>query len=287
MEYVEGGELFNLVNDQEGLKEDDARRLFRQIISGIEYCHQNLVAHRDLKLENILVDRQGNIKIVDFGLSNFMKDGQFLKTGCGSLHYAPPEIIMGKRYTGAEVDTWSCGVILYAMLTGYLPFDEDNQSLLVKRICTGNFVIPENVSPDAADLITKMLKVHPLERIKMSDIKRHTFFNSSERANYILQDASAKEDHYKVSNHILNKLLSLQFEFKGLDLNEIKDSIRTNKNYSFVIGYQLLEDEFKREQQAKSQTEIQPFFGFVKTLLDQNVEAIDSFYMDLLEKRQS
>ena len=126
MEYVEGGELFNLVNDQEGLKENDARRLFRQIISGIEYCHQNLVAHRDLKLENILVDRQGNIKIVDFGLSNFMKDGQFLKTGCGSLHYAPPEIIMGKRYTGAEVDTWSCGVILYAMLTGYLPFDEDN-----------------------------------------------------------------------------------------------------------------------------------------------------------------
>jgi len=75
MEYVEGGELFNLVNDQEGLKEEDARRLFRQIISGIEYCHQNLVAHRDLKLENILVDRQGNIKIVDFGLSNFMKDG--------------------------------------------------------------------------------------------------------------------------------------------------------------------------------------------------------------------
>ena len=138
-----------------------------------------------------------------------MKDGQFLKTGCGSLHYAPPEIIMGRRYTGAEVDTWSCGVILYAMLTGYLPFDEDNQSLLVKKICTANYVIPPTVSTDAADLISKMLKVHPLERIKMSDIKRHTFFNSSERANYILQDVSIKEDSYKVSNQILNKLLSL------------------------------------------------------------------------------
>ena len=194
---------------------------------------------------------------------------------------------MGKRYTGAEVDTWSCGVILYAMLTGYLPFDEDNQSLLVKKICTGNFTIPETVSPDAADLITKMLKVHPLERIKMSDIKRHNFFNSSERANYILQDASAKEDHYKVSNHILNKLLNLQFDFKGLDLNEIKDSIRTNKNFSFVIGYQLLEDHFKREQQAKSTPQNQPFFGFVKTLLDENAKAIDDFYMDLLEERQS
>jgi len=178
-----------------------------------------------------------------------------LKTGCGSLHYAPPEIIMGKRYTGAEVDTWSCGVILYAMLTGYLPFDEDNQSLLVKRICTGNFVIPETVSPDAADLISKMLKVHPLERIKMSDIKRHNFFNSSDRANYILQDANPKEDHYKISNHILNKLLSLKFDFKGLDLAGVQDSIRTNENYSFVIGYQLLEDEFKREQQAKNQAE--------------------------------
>ena len=149
IEYVPGGELFHLVNEREGLSEIDSRRLFQQIISGLEYCHKNLVAHRDLKLENILVDERGNIKIVDFGLSNFMKDGQFLKTGCGSLHYAPPEIILGKPYTGAEVDIWSCGVILFSMLTGYLPFDEDNHTVLVKRICSADFEIPSHVSKEA------------------------------------------------------------------------------------------------------------------------------------------
>jgi serine/threonine protein kinase len=240
-----------------------------------------------MKLENILVDAHGNIKIVDFGLSNFMKDGQFLKTGCGSLHYAPPEIIMGKPYTGAEVDTWSCGVILYAMLTGYLPFDDDNHSDLVKRICTGNFTIPESVSPGAADLIRSMLKVHPLERIKLSDIKRHNWFTATDRAAYVLQDMGGKEDQYKISPQILNKLLSLQFDFKGMDLSEIKDSIRCKKNLSFVIGYQLLEDEHKREMMVKNPQEDQLYFGYVKRLLDQNVREINDFYMELLSSRQN
>jgi 5'-AMP-activated protein kinase, catalytic alpha subunit len=166
-----------------------------------------------------------------------MKDGQFLKTGCGSLHYAPPEIIMGKPYTGVEVDTWSCGVILFAMLTGYLPFDDDNHSVIVKRICTGNFTIPDHVSHDASDLIRKMLQVHPLDRIKMSDIKRHNFFNGQDRAQYIFQDLSNKDDKYKIQPQVLNVLLSKPFDFKGMDLSEIKDSIRCKKNLSFVIGY--------------------------------------------------
>ena len=91
----------------------------------MEYCHKNLVAHRDLKPENILLGDNGEIKLADFGLSNLMKDGKFLNTSCGSPNYAAPEVISGKQYCGTEVDTWSSGVILFALLAGYLPFDEE------------------------------------------------------------------------------------------------------------------------------------------------------------------
>lgn len=285
MEYVAGGELFHLVNEHEGLREEDARTLFRQIISGIEYCHQNLVAHRDLKLENIMVDQKGNIKIVDFGLSNFMKDGQFLKTGCGSLHYAPPEIITGKAYTGAEVDTWSCGVILFAMITGFLPFDDDNHAVLVKRICNSDLKIPKSMSPEAADLIKKMLQVHPLDRIKLNDIKRHSWFTGEQRTEYVLKDLSLKDDSYDINETVLNALLPLDFDFKNMDLEEIKDSIRCKKNYSFVIGYQLLEDKWQKEKQEQGISNNQLFFGPVKDLLDKNVREVNNVYDDLLETK--
>src|ERR1700735_1595056 len=101
------------------MTENKARYYFKQIINGIEYCHQNLVTHRDLKPENILVDENDVLKIADFGLSNLMKDGKFLTTSCGSPNYASPEIVGGKIYEGALIDVWSCGVILYAMLAGY------------------------------------------------------------------------------------------------------------------------------------------------------------------------
>lgn len=283
MEYVSGGELFHLVNEHEGLRETDARRLFRQIISGIEYCHQNLVAHRDLKLENIMVDQKGNIKIVDFGLSNFMKDGQFLKTGCGSLHYAPPEIITGKPYTGAEVDTWSCGVILFAMITGFLPFDDDNHAVLVKRICNADFKIPKGMSKEAADLIRKMLKVHPLDRIKLNDIKRHVWFIGEERTQYVMRDLGLKDDSYQINETVLNALLPLDFDFKGMELEEIKDSIRSKKNFSFVIGYQLLEDTWMKEKLEQGYNDEQLFFGPVKNFLDENVREVNNVYMDLLK----
>ncbi|GKV51419.1 hypothetical protein SLEP1_g58078 [Rubroshorea leprosula] len=107
---------------------------FELIISGVEYCHRNMVVHRDLKPENLLLDSKCNVKIADFGLSNVMRDGHFLKTSCGSPNYAAPEVISGKLYAGPEVDVWSCGVILYALLCGTLPFDDENIPNLFKKI---------------------------------------------------------------------------------------------------------------------------------------------------------
>ncbi|KAF9085590.1 Protein kinase [Mortierella sp. AD031] len=133
IEYA-GGELFNYIVDNTRLSEEEARRFFQQIVCAIEYCHRHKIVHRDLKPENLLLDPSMNVKIADFGLSNIMTDGDFLKTSCGSPNYAAPEVISGKLYAGPEVDVWSCGVILYVMLCGRLPFDDDYIPLLFKKI---------------------------------------------------------------------------------------------------------------------------------------------------------
>jgi carbon catabolite-derepressing protein kinase len=132
LEYA-GGELFNYIVEQGRLPESQARRFFQQLISGIQYSHSIKIVHRDLKPENVLLDDDLNVKIADFGLSNEIRDGDFLKTSCGSPNYAAPEVIRGARYTGPEIDVWSSGVILYVMLCGRLPFeDEDVQRLFAK-----------------------------------------------------------------------------------------------------------------------------------------------------------
>mmetsp|Transcript_27383 Transcript_27383/g.71828 ORF Transcript_27383/g.71828 Transcript_27383/m.71828 type:complete len:507 (-) Transcript_27383:150-1670(-) len=176
MEYVSGGELFDYILQHGKLEEKDARKFFQQIISGVDYCHRHMVVHRDLKPENLLLDSKNNVKIADFGLSNIMTDGNFLKTSCGSPNYAAPEVISGMLYAGPEVDVWSCGVILYVLLCGKLPFDDDYVPYLFKKIRGGIFTIPDHVSGDATDLVTSMLRVDPLNRITIDGIREHPWF---------------------------------------------------------------------------------------------------------------
>jgi carbon catabolite-derepressing protein kinase len=116
------------------MPEHQTRRFFQQLISGIEYSHRLKIVHRDLKPENVLLDDDLNVKIADFGLSNEIKDGDFLKTSCGSPNYAAPEVIRGGLYTGPEIDVWSAGVILYVMLCGRLPFEDDDVQALFTKI---------------------------------------------------------------------------------------------------------------------------------------------------------
>ena len=130
MEYVSGGELFEYIVKKQKLSEQDSCKYFQQIIQGVEYLHELGIVHRDLKPENLLLDYKSNLKLVDFGLSNTYKQGDTLKTACGSPCYAAPEMIEGKAYLGARVDVWSCGVILFAMVAGYLPFEDKDTAKL-------------------------------------------------------------------------------------------------------------------------------------------------------------
>jgi serine/threonine protein kinase len=175
-EYVSGGELFDYIVSKGRLAPDEARNFFHQIISGVEYCHFQKIVHRDLKPENLLLDANKNIKLADFGLSNLMRDGEFLRTSCGSPNYAAPEVISGHLYAGPEVDVWSCGVILYALLCGSLPFDDESIPNLFKKIKSGMYSLPTHLSQLAKNLIPRMLEVDPMKRITIAEIRMHPWF---------------------------------------------------------------------------------------------------------------
>ncbi|KAM7402099.1 hypothetical protein PAMP_017367 [Pampus punctatissimus] len=176
MEYASRGDLYDYICDKRNISELEARHFFRQIVSAVHYCHQNGIVHRDLKLENILLDGNGNVKIADFGLSNLYHGDEYLQTFCGSPLYASPEIVNGRPYRGPEVDTWSLGVLLYTMVHGTMPFDGNNHKTLVQQISTGNYRKPNNPS-DACGLIRWMLMVNPERRATIEEIAGHWWLN--------------------------------------------------------------------------------------------------------------
>lgn len=178
MEYASGGELFDYIVAKGRVPEPEACRFFQEIIDGVDYLHSMNVVHRDLKPENLLIDDTHQIKIVDFGLSNiFQSPAETLQTACGSPCYAAPEMIAGKRYHGSKVDVWSCGVIMFALVCGYLPFEDPNTTLLYQKILKGEFQIPRFVSKEAADLLKSILTTDPTKRLTVSDIRKHPWFN--------------------------------------------------------------------------------------------------------------
>lgn len=178
MEYVKGGELFNKVAKGK-LKEDVARKYFQQLIGAVDFCHSRGVYHRDLKPENLLLDENGNLKVSDFGLSALgvsrRQDG-LLHTTCGTPAYVAPEVINKKGYDGAKADIWSCGVILFVLLAGYLPFQDPNLMEMYKKISRGEFKCPQWFAPEVRKLLIRVLDPNPSTRISISKIMENPWF---------------------------------------------------------------------------------------------------------------
>jgi serine/threonine protein kinase len=186
LELVTGGELFDKIVAAQRFDEITARFYFRQLIEGVRYCHSQGVAHRDLKPENLLLDSRGNLKISDFGLSAlYTGEGDstrtmLLHTTCGTPNYVAPEVLNDKGYDGRAADVWSCGVILYVLLAGFLPFDEPHMSALFKKIQKAEFVYPSWFGDTEKDLIDKILVPDPAKRIGVADIMKHPWFVGSD-----------------------------------------------------------------------------------------------------------
>ena len=176
MEFCENGELFNRIVERQHLTEDEAALFYYQLINGLEYIHKNNIVHRDLKPENLLLSKNDLLKIIDFGLSNFTGYNILLGTPCGSPCYASPEMVSGQRYNGYMIDVWSTGIILFAMVNGYLPFEDNNNEILFGKILKCKINYPQTMGKLTLDLMKKIVVPDPKKRITLEQIKQHPFY---------------------------------------------------------------------------------------------------------------
>lgn len=172
-EYVSGGQLLDYIIAHGSLKEKQARKFARAIASALDYCHHNSIVHRDLKIENILISNDGEVKIIDFGLSNLFSSDSLLKTFCGSLYFAAPELLSAFPYCGPEIDVWSFGVVLYVLVCGKVPFDDQSMPALHAKIKRGFVEYPTWISSECRDLLSRMLVVDPHQRATLSEVRNH------------------------------------------------------------------------------------------------------------------
>ena len=223
MEFCENGELFHYIVERQRLEEEDASFFFYQLINGLEYIHSENIVHRDLKPENLLLGKGNILKIIDFGLSNFCGPDNFLETPCGSPCYASPEMVCGNKYNGHMIDIWSAGIILFAMLCGYLPFEDPDNDILFKKIVKCKIIYPDYLSNMTTNLMKKILVVDPMKRITLDGIKQHPFYL---KGKLIFQEKHPNlvKDVEKVSNKIIKIIKSFKVTNNNNCINNLETS---------------------------------------------------------------
>ncbi|KAJ3362424.1 Protein kinase [Allomyces javanicus] len=236
MEYLAGGELFDHIVKNHHLGEDEARRFVQQIVAAVDYCHQHSVIHRDLKPENLLLTDESTLKLIDFGFVNTFDGETLLDTFCGSPFYASPQMIRGIRYTGPESDVWSIAVILYAMLSGRLPFDAPDMRKLYDRIASGEYQCPSYFSPGVVDLLRKMLVVDPKRRYTVEQVKAHPWLQWPVP---VAQDTRSMVPTLPLRRDVIQSIE--QFGFATADVHQVMAQARTGEVTRHpILGYYAL-----------------------------------------------
>ena len=239
MELVKGGDLFDYISDNSSLSENQSCHFFRQLIGVLEYLFSMGITHRDIKPENILLDENHlNIKVIDFGLSNYWEDNELIKSSCGSPCYASPEMLSGKPYYGDKTDIWSSGVVLYSMLVGSLPFDDQELYSLYEQIKKGKFYLPSTLSLESIDLLKRLLQVDPDKRIGIKEIKRHTWFNMEK--NPIYRGINISKEKFPYNMDAIKFIYENYFKKeKEIDIDKIVKMIETHACNKYTATYYL------------------------------------------------
>ncbi|KAI9074778.1 hypothetical protein K1719_043255 [Acacia pycnantha] len=254
LEFVTGGELFDKIVNHGRMKESEARRYFQQLINAVDYCHSRGVFHRDLKPENLLLDASGNLKVSDFGLSALsqqVKDDGLLHTTCGTPNYVAPEVLTDRGYDGATADLWSCGVILFVLLAGYLPFDEPNLVNLYKKISAAEFTCPPWLSFSARKLITRILDPNPETRITISEILEDEWFKKDYKPPVFDEKGEANIDDVEAvfkdseEHHVTEKKEEQPTPMNAFDLISMSKGLNLENLFDIEQG-------FKRETRFAS-----------------------------------
>ncbi|KAM7070620.1 SNF-related serine/threonine-protein kinase isoform 2-T3 [Acridotheres tristis] len=252
LELGDGGDMFDyIMKHEEGLNEDLAKKYFAQIVHAISYCHKLHVVHRDLKPENVVFfEKQGLVKLTDFGFSNKFQPGKKLTTSCGSLAYSAPEILLGDEYDAPAVDIWSLGVILFMLVCGQPPFQEANDSETLTMIMDCKYTVPPHVSKECKDLITRMLQRDPKRRASLEEIENHAWLQGvdpSPATKYNIPLVSYKNLSEEEHNSIIQRMVLGDIA----DRDTIVEALETNKYNHITATYFLLAERILREKQEK------------------------------------
>ena len=261
MEYCEGKDILDYILTKTKLSEEESLKFFRQLINALFYLHSQNIAHRDIKIDNLLLDRNQNLKLIDFGLSTKYPDDDLLSQACGTLIYAAPELLQGKEYHGMLADVWSSGIVLYGMLSGYLPFGDKNDEINKQKIIKGEIKYPNFFSPEVKDLLMHMLDLNPMTRYTLQEIRNHPWFKAEEYK--LIPGIIIGTNLIPVDEKIVNLCVTYNF-----DKNKVIESVKENKFNSETSLYYLLIKKLIR----KGYVSISDFSSdeFIDFVLDDN-----------------
>ena len=262
MEYCEGKEIMDYILTKNRLSELESLKYFQQLINCLFYLHSQNIAHRDVKIDNMLLDKNKDLKLIDFGLSTKYTDDSLLDQPCGTVVYAAPEVLEGKEYHGMLADVWSSGIVLYGMLSGFLPFADKDDETNKQQVIKGEINYPDFFSDEVKDLLKHMLDIDPMTRYTLQEIKDHPWFNMTECI--LIPGIIIDYNLVPVDEKILNLCVTY-----NKDKNEVYDSVRNNRYDSNSALYYLLIKKLRRKKGFQSVSDLCSD-EFIEYILDEN-----------------